>query len=1731
MLGLGTSLGRGGYSEKPFLLDEVSNAKLAYSLRKIKSSYTGPAIRVRRESDDMEKDIYFNGRALDIAALEDFADGGVCRVSRWYNQIENTATPILNTPGHGGADLGLSLRKIDKQYTGKCISVRGSQGIVGTEYTAAKDNASTFNQRVVTRTNTFFASAETSTNSLEVWVDAPSQGDSQIQVGLRFGYKSQTVGERGMQFYPNVNQRKWTKISFDASTASGAADTQVFGQRIEAWLGGQGNYQAGDKILIRNANMTAPSFVAPTYDETATGWQEVSDRAKIILSYDVGFDANGNLDTDKIDDFSKASQDYVLKWEADGDVGDSAQQVGIRKTGLPTPSEAGAFTLTAEIFPVCPSVSGDLTVGCQVGANTVGTPVSCPQDEWTTITFQKDSSPVADTYFSLYFAGTGPAPTRTLEDGDVIYMRNLNAKHTKADGYLSDFRSDVDGVAIYSVIGSGSSENSEVTLSHVLKQFDLDTNKFFKADVSVAKWYDQAGGDNDAEQDTYSKMPRIFKFLSGKNQGGPQAAGYAMIEENDKPALEFDGSNDVLETDLIPSLETTILLTSTFGASTAGSAVVIGARDSTNARSYLGYISAGTKGFWGVGDDYEQFAGPTLSVGEQASLYLAVDGTVSGATVSTSAQATDNPADTEGEVTGTAGINLTQNTTQGYYIGALNGSGTASSHFNGTVQEAIVYDTRKSTANRNSLRKNLNDYYRIYSFNDLSQTTHIRQGLITDSSGNVLKDDDDQPYVNLNNAAYDTSESESSPFTMYAVVQHNNGYQRLVQGGTFWSPRANPNIQRMSNGLGGNFEGELRIRYNQKHVFGVTVETSPSRSELRFDGAFDASTDSAVGSIQQPARIMTGVDSVITSGSPRAYEFILFDTSKTSDHILIEENLGREYNPTHIHPIDLAGHGGNAVGAFGLRRLKTTYNGPAIRVRKDDGDAGTTDLEVNIYFDAFGNLDTKSLLDFIGSDNGRVVTWYDQTGRGNHGTQPIASRQPYIVTSGTLEKSRNRPAVRYESENNMSFKHDDFIGQSVFDLYTVTDTTDETFILFNGTLGGGGGKYTYLAHSDVYDRYRKIIGGSWATASTRLYVDKIDKPNSPSTAGTRRKDISEYFLGRHLIVQENVTTSSWTDFHFNGYNQNGSGLSFVGKVQEMFMFNTTSNSANRDALEDNINEYYRFDRDPYFLNTSPRESDCVGAYSLRRVNRNASVSRCINIQKTGSSELQVGFDEFDNLDIKKIEDYADGSACWVTKWWDQGHKDNSHHFTSAGESSAPWITDSNGKVYHRNGRPMLYFDGDASLDADYDGIKDQDRFDAYIVYESSDENYILFAGTTSQGDYSFVMGPRSQNDPAEAGAVLWNDYGTSPKLYINGVQADATQGTDSRFDLALQAAKSRMVIEVHEDAHTDGWSDFHFSKYGSRKLTGYVGEIMLFNDDMSSYRDDIVENMNDYYLAYRDFYGRTLNEGTLDKQTSGSRTAPKYAYSLRKLDKDFTGAPIRVRRESDDEEKDIPFTPEGELDIPYLEMFCGSDEGYVVTWYDQSGNDNDMSQSTDSLQGKIVDDSGDALVDDEGRAYVDCRAAKYFSPVSVSTGYTAIAIAMTGNSGRLLQGGGPIWRRDNTNSSILFAAGSTIESSNVTVEPDEFAVFSVISNGSSSRLRFHSPSSNKTSVANISDVATGNAGTNGISGTTNIFTQSTSGTPDSGVARAYEMVIFDRVLEDSFLYDYEQDARDFYLIY
>jgi hypothetical protein len=80
------------------------------------------------------------------------------------------------------------------------------------------------------------------------------------------------------------------------------------------------------------------------------------------------------------------------------------------------------------------------------------------------------------------------------------------------------------------------------------------------------------------------------------------------------------------------------------------------------------------------------------------------------------------------------------------------------------------------------------------------------------------------------------------------------------------------------------------------------------------------------------------------------------------------------------------------------------------------------------------------------------------------------------------------------------------------------------------------------------------------------------------------------------------------------------------------------------------------------------------------------------------------------------------------------------------------------------------------------------------------------------------------------------------------------------------------------------------------------------------------------------------------------------AYSLRKLDKDYTGSAIRVRRSNDNTEQDIGFTSSGDLDTATLKTFVGAgNNGFVTTWYDQSGNTGrNATQGTAAFQPRIV---------------------------------------------------------------------------------------------------------------------------------------------------------------------------------
>ena len=83
------------------------------------------------------------------------------------------------------------------------------------------------------------------------------------------------------------------------------------------------------------------------------------------------------------------------------------------------------------------------------------------------------------------------------------------------------------------------------------------------------------------------------------------------------------------------------------------------------------------------------------------------------------------------------------------------------------------------------------------------------------------------------------------------------------------------------------------------------------------------------------------------------------------------------------------------------------------------------------------------------------------------------------------------------------------------------------------------------------------------------------------------------------------------------------------------------------------------------------------------------------------------------------------------------------------------------------------------------------------------------------------------------------------------------------------------------------------------------------------------------------------------------------AYSLRNLI-DTTTSVVRVRRSSDNTEQD--FTS-AEITDGTLTTFTGVNDGFVTTWYDQSGNGVNAAQTTATRQPVQIVDSGVVILE------------------------------------------------------------------------------------------------------------------------------------------------------------------------
>jgi hypothetical protein len=152
---------------------------------------------------------------------------------------------------------------------------------------------------------------------------------------------------------------------------------------------------------------------------------------------------------------------------------------------------------------------------------------------------------------------------------------------------------------------------------------------------------------------------------------------------------------------------------------------------------------------------------------------------------------------------------------------------------------------------------------------------------------------------------------------------------------------------------------------------------------------------------------------------------------------------------------------------------------------------------------------------------------------------------------------------------------------------------------------------------------------------------------------------------------------------------------------------------------------------------------------------------------------------------------------------------------------------------------------------------------------------------------------------------------------------------------------------------------------------------------------------SDFYTAVQ-IFNTTLNRqvgaplynnGDLLLDTYPSAAA---AYSVRKLRNNYIGGPIRVRRSSDNAEQDIYFDSNGNLDTAQLTTFCSGTNGFVTTWYDQSGNANNATQSTAANQPQIV--SSGSVINVNSKPSVYFNNTLKLLPFTTVTGVSGIEI-------------------------------------------------------------------------------------------------------------------------------------------
>jgi len=342
----------------------------------------------------------------------------------------------------------------------------------------------------------------------------------------------------------------------------------------------------------------------------------------------------------------------------------------------------------------------------------------------------------------------------------------------------------------------------------------------------------------------------------------------------------------------------------------------------------------------------------------------------------------------------------------------------------------------------------------------------------------------------------------------------------------------------------------------------------------------------------------------------------------------------------------------------------------------------------------------------------------------------------------------------------------------------------------------------------------------------------------------------------------------------------------------------------------------------------------AAAYSVRRLSSSYEGS-LIQVERASDNTTQdIGYDSNGDLDTAAIATFCSGTNCTVRTWYDQSSNGNDAVQTT--QANQPTIYTGGAVILENGEAAMNLTDGQGFTMTSAIGAG-ADKY-PFLVHaaDASDTSWSLYAESVSgnvtplaeDGSTSTLL----QSSPYDPLNAIFKDGSALTLTTRDALHANYVSAGQSLTTMHFEGSPGVAIL---------------FNRNGGRNYTGTVQELIFYTSDQSSNRSGIETNINDYFGIYTPF-----TTGLLDDY--GGAAA---AYSLRRLSSTYTGPLIRVRRASDNAEQDISADIEGNLNTGALAAFCSGTDGFVKTWYCQSGNGNDATQTTAANQPKIYDSS------------------------------------------------------------------------------------------------------------------------------------------------------------------------------